>query len=293
LSSADAGQVPVFFDEKSSAVQDPVLLHRLAVGAWTRENIVASSATRSELANKERVLSGIIGTSQALQQYETTQNILAGAMAEAIEAAVTGGASLPKAVPNLIWGTVRSQLLSSPRTLFTLSARVGLQKSLEDYKQLEEKTLPPADSTALDIATLESVKVLYSQAQALDLPNEALASALMPNSALELTNQALQSVVSELIPGLPSANEAVTLGQLWDLQKSLAGAGKGLPALQKYYENMNLVVHLSEANDRKIDTWATQAAEMCSGAGKTSGGAAPSVSAGPVPEGPITSVGGS
>jgi hypothetical protein len=261
--SVDGGQVPVFFDEKGSAVQDGPLLHRLELGAWTRENIVASPATRSEIANKERVLSDIIGTSQAIQRYEATQDLLARSMAEAIGAAVTGGVSLSKAVTNLVWGTVRSQLLNSPRTFFTLSAQVGLQKSLETYRQLE-KLLPPADSTALDITALENVKNLYSQAQGLDLPNEALASALMPKSGLEQTNQALQSVVSELIPGLPSANESVTLDGLWKLQKSLAEAGKGQPALQKYSENFDLVANLSAADNRKIDAWATQAAQACS-----------------------------
>jgi hypothetical protein len=271
--SVDGGQIPIFFDEKGSAVQDGLLLHRLELGAWTRENIVASPATRSEIANKERVLSDIIGTSQALQRYEAVQDLLARGMAEAIEGAVTGGISLSKAVPKLLWGTVRSQLLNSPRTLFTLSAQVALQNARDYYGQLQDRNvLPPADSTALEITALENVKSLYEKAQALDLPNEALASALMPKSGLELTNQALQSVVSELIPGLPSANESVTLDGLWKLQKSLAEAGKGQPALQKYSENFNLVANLSAANNRKIDAWATQAGELCSGAPRASGG---------------------
>jgi WD40 repeat protein len=291
LAGSDGNRVFVFFDEKGAPILDASLLKQLAMGAWTRESIVASSAIRPEIASKKIALQGIIGTSQAVQRYEIVQDALARAMAEAIEAAVTGGASLSNAVPNLTRGILRTQLTNSPRTLFTLAAQTGLQRSLDRYKQLEA-ILPPADSTALDVTTLGQVKNLYAQAQALALPNEALAAALMPKSALGLTNQALQSVVSELLPGLPTGNGAVTFGALLDLQKSLAQAGKSLPALQKYDENLNLALHLSEANDRKIDAWATQAAEMCSGAGKTSGGAAPSVSAGPVPEGPITSVGG-
>jgi len=266
ITSSGGEQIPVFFEEKGAPVRDSVLLQRLALGAWTRENIVASAATRSELAGKPQILSDIIGTSQAIQLYEATQDILARGMAEAIEAAVTRGASLSKAVPNLVWGTVRSQLLRSPRTLFTLTAQTGLKKGLDEYRQLGSM-LPPSDSSALDITTLENVKDLYGQAQGLDLPSEALASALMPKSASELTSQALSSVVSELIPGLPSANEAVTLGALLQLQKSLAEAGRGLPALQKYAENLNLVLNLSEANNLKIDKWAKAASQACSNGG--------------------------
>jgi len=205
----------------------------------------------------------MIGTSRALQGYQAVQDVLARGMAEAVEAAVTGGASLSTVVPNLTGGVIRSQLMNAPKTLLTVAAQIGLQKSLDMYKQLET-ILPPADSVALDANNLDQVRLLYTQAQGLDLPNEALASALMPKSANNLTTQALQSVAGQLLPGLPASNAAVTLNDLWKLQTSLAQAGGTLPALQKYQENLNLVTHLSEANDRKIASWAAQAAQACS-----------------------------
>jgi hypothetical protein len=261
--TSSADQVHVFFDDKGSPVTDLSLLHPLALAAWARENIVASSAARSEISGKQATLQGMISTSQALQTYEAVQDVIARAMAEAAETAVTGGTSLTAVVPKLTGGILRSQLMNAPKTLFARAAQAGLQRSLDIYDKQLRPILPPADSVALDANNLAQVKLFYTQAQLLDLPNEALAAALMPGSATELTNQALQSVVSQLIPNLPSLNEAVTLKGLWDLQKSLAQAGKGLPALQKYFENMNLLIHLSEANDKKIETWAVRAAQAC------------------------------
>ena len=262
--SSGSGQIPVFFEATALPVHDPSTAHRLAVGAWSRENIVVSPATRSELKNKKRIINGMIGTSLAILRYQAVQDLLARSMAEAAEAAVTGGASLPKAVPHLFWKTVDEQLLNSPRTILLLSAGIGLRKSLDNYNQIEA-VLAQADPAAMDITQLENVKALYDKAQVLDLPNEAVLSALMPKSGLELTSQALKSMVSEVIPGLPNANERVTLGGLWKLQTSLAEAGKGFPALQKYSENLNLVLNLTAANNRKIDSWAKQAVQLCGG----------------------------
>jgi len=287
IPSSDAGPVHVFFDEKGFPVlQDDRLLKQLALGAWVRENIVASTATRAELGQKDRILSGIIGTSQAIQGYEIAQDALARGMTDAIEAYVTGGTSLTTVVRNLTMGVLVSQLMKSPRTIFTLAAQNGLQRSQNKYNELARK-LYPADATALDVDKLQEIKDLYGEAQALELPNEALAAALMPKSSLDLTNQALQSVLSEIIPGLKkiNPNEAVTLDALLKLQKSVAEAGKDLPALKSYYENLNLALHLTEANDRKIDTWAKQAVAGCSQAvlanpGGTTAGAAESVAFG-------------
>lgn len=267
-----AGRIPVFFDEKGAPVLDATLLRTLELGAWTRDTIVASASTRAEIAGKLHTLPDMISTSQALQGYQAVQDVLARAMAESIEAAVTGGASLSKAVPNLAWGVVREQLSQSPRTVLIVAARTGLQNSLADYKQLTQGVLPPANSNALDITTLEQVRTLFIQAQSVDIPNEALASALMPTSGLDLTNEALQSVVSELLPGLPSKGAVVTLSGLLDFQKSLAQAGRTLPALQKYDQDLNLELDLWKADDHKLDTLTTQAAAVCrfSSSGATS-----------------------
>lgn len=263
IPSASGGVIPVFLDQTGTPAQGAALLHQLTLGAWTRENIVASAATRSEIAKQPLIITDIISTSRAIQRYNATQDLIARSMTEALEAAVTSGASLSKAVPNLLWGTVKSQLLNSPRTLLALSAQVGLQKSLTDYQQLQ-KALPPAESTPLDITTLETLNTGYEQAQALDLPNEALATALMPTNGVELSDQALQSMVSELLPGLPAANEVVTAAALLDFQKSLAQAASTNPALQKYNGNLNLVLNLAAANNRTINTWASQAMQTCS-----------------------------
>lgn len=259
IASASGGQVHVFFDEKGSPVQDQNLLQKLALGAWARENVVVLPDAR----NGTRRVSAVLSTSQALQQYEMVQDALARGMAEAVEAAVTSGASLTQAVPRLTWATVSSQLTKSPRTVLTLIAQRGLQHSLERYTQLES-TLPPADSTALDVATLEKAKDLYTQAQALELPNEALAAALMPKTAGELTNQALQSMAGELVAGLPKSNEAVTLAGLLNLQKSLATFRQSFPVLQTYNERLNLALNLAQANDRKVGEWAQLATSACS-----------------------------
>gem|GEM_PF-6568567 len=181
-------------------------------------------------------------------------------------------------VPKLVWGTVKNQLLNSPRTVLTLSAQVGLRDSVQYYKQLSNpKVMPPANSTALDISILENIKSLYSKAQGLDLPNEALASALMPTSAAQLADQALHSMISEIIPGLPKDDEAVTLEELLHLQENLAQAGETLPALQKYGQNLKLELNLWSAYNNKINTWATEAATACggSGAGMASSGQIP------------------
>ena len=218
--------------------------------------------------NGTRRVSAILDTSQALQHYEMIQSALAMVMAEALEAAVTGGTSLEKAVPNIGWNFVQSQFASpaTARTVLTLTAQAGLQTSLVAYKQLEA-ILPPADATALDLATLLNVKNLYSRAYGLELPEGAMASALMPNNGTALTSQYLQSLLKELAPGVPSPTEVVTLKSLLDLQKALATLGQSNTALRAYYDNFNLAINLAQANDRQIEAWAKQASSTCVAAG--------------------------
>lgn len=103
------GSIHVFMDDKAAAVTDHSLLQQLALGAWTRDNIVASASTRAEINSKPGVIKAIAGTLQSIQRYEMVQDVLARAMATALEAGVTKGLSLPEAVPKLAGSFVRSQ----------------------------------------------------------------------------------------------------------------------------------------------------------------------------------------
>jgi hypothetical protein len=262
-------QISIFFDEKGAQVVDSNLLQQLATAAWTRENVVVSSDAR----NGSRRVSGILGTSKALQGYSTVQDALARAMVEAVEAGATGGVSLSKAVPNLTFGILKQQVMNSPKTLLTLAAQRGLENSLLAYTQMEAVPLPPADATALNAADLARIKDLYLQARSLELPFEALASKLMPTSASDLTEQALKSAFSELVDGplFSGATQAakLTLKGVLDLQKSVANLSGTLPALRAYSQDLNLALSLADANNRTISVAATNSASPCGMTGPT------------------------
>lgn len=262
VASATGGKTYVFFDDKDVLVQEPDLLRRLAVGAWTKENILASADVR----NGSQRVSAILETSKSVQRYEAIQDVIARGMVEALAAGVTGGASLSslsKAIPNLTWGVLSAQLQGAPQTLFTLAAQRGLEESKERYKLLESE-LPPADGTAFVLRDLEKVKDLSTHAQVLELPNAALAVALMPKNWNELLNQALKSIASQVVSGLPKSNEVVTLDGLLKFQGSLAQLSKDYPALKAYSENLSLALRLAEANNRRIEAMAEAAASVCS-----------------------------
>ena len=263
--TTSTGQIHVFFDEKGSPVEETVLLRKLASGAWARENIVASASTRSEIALKPSILTAMIGTSQDIETYTMLQDALVRGMTEAIEAWVTGGATLSTVVPHLTWSTIRSRLLNSPQTVLKLKAQVGLVESLKYYNTLSQM-LPAANSTTLDISDLLNAKVLFGMAHGLDLPNEALAAALMPKDAGELIQQAMGSAISEILPSADLSDQVVTLKSLLDLDKSLA---KTLPGLEVYNSNLNLVLNEAAANDRLIKQWATQASLACTPSGSS------------------------
>jgi len=261
--SAGPNQIHVFFDEKGVQVADSQLLQQLASAAWTRENVIVSPDAR----NGGNRVSGILGTSRALQGYSVVQDALARAMVEALEAGVTGGASLTKAVPNITVGILQSQLRSAPQTVFTLAAQHGLEMSADAYNQMNAVPLPPADATALIATDLSKIKDLYIQARSLELPYEALAAKLMPTSGSQLTNQAFASAISELIPSVGlKATEIVTLQSLFDFQKSVANLSGSLPALQAYSQNLKLALNLADANNRTISEWATKSRSACEAA---------------------------
>lgn len=138
--------------------------------------------------------------------------------------------------------------------------------SAERYNSLKTQ-LPSADSPALAVSDLQRYRELYEQAQGLDLPGEALAVGLMPKSGQQLTDQALQSALSQLVSNLPTG-DVTTLKDLLQIQKGIAVAAKGIPALESYAENLKLVLALNGANDRKIAAWADQAAIACAAATK-------------------------
>lgn len=250
----------LFFDEKGAQVMDSNLLQQLATAAWTRENVIASPDAR----NGSSRVAAILGTSKALQNYSNVQDVLARGMVEALEAVVTDGASLSKAVPNLTKGVFFNQLKSAPKTVFVVAAQRGLEASLAAYKQMETVPLPPADATVLNAPDLVRIKALYVQARTLELPYEALASKLMPTTATQLTNQAFASAISELIPSVGlTSTEQVTLNDLLDFQKSVANLSGSLPALQAYSQNLKLALNLADANKRTISEWATKSSSAC------------------------------
>ena len=234
---------------------------QLSAAVWTHDNVIASPDAR----NGSTRISGILGTSKALQTYTVVQDVLSRAMVEAVEAGFTGGASLAKAVPNVTMGALKAQLANAPKTLLTLAAQHGLEASLADYKQMEAVPLPPQDATALNATDLTSLRELYIQARSLELPYEALAAKLMPTSS-ELTEQAVKSALGELTGGpLFSAapTSAVTLQNLLDLQKGVANLAKSLPAFQAYSQDLNLATNLTTANSETISKWASVAAQKC------------------------------
>ena len=240
-------------------MQDQNLLQKLALGAWAREKIVAGSSARD--ANSR--ISSILSASRSIQLDTALADFAARGMTEALEAVVTGGASLAKTVPNLTYGVLKSQLLNSPRTFFIVAARTGLERSLDRYNQLGT-ILPPADATALDLTTLETVKQLYTQAYVLELPHEALATAMMPTTITQQLRDLVGSILSEVIPGVPNATELVTLSALFKLQQSLANAGRALPELQAYSESLQNVLRFAAEADQVIGAWAKRAADACS-----------------------------
>jgi hypothetical protein len=250
---AGTNQQHLFFDEKNSQITDKCILQQLASAVWTRDNVILSSDAR----NGGRRVSGILGTSKAIQGYSGVQDLLARSMVEAVEAAITDGASLTKALPNLGSGVAVNQLKSAPKTVFVLTAQRGLEQSLAAYQQMENVPLPPNDATVLNAPDLLRIKNYYFQARTLELPYGALAAKMMPTSGTELTNQALSSAISELIPaaGLNQV-DIITLKSLLDLQKSVSNLSKTLPALQAFSQNLHLALDLADANNRTISQWA-------------------------------------
>jgi hypothetical protein len=253
-------QRPYFLDEKGALVTDSLLLTQLVATVWTHDNVVASPDAR----NGSTRVSGIIGTSKALQNYSNIQDVLARGMVEALEAVVTDGASLSKVVPNLTKGVFFNQLKSAPKTVFVLTAQRGLEQSATSYKQMVEAPLPPADATVLNVPDSIRIKALYLRARTLELPYEALASKLMPTTASQLTNRAFASAISELIPSVGlNSTEQVTLSDLLNFQKSVANLSGSLPALQAFSQNLKLALNLAEANNRTVSAWAVEASHPC------------------------------
>jgi hypothetical protein len=250
--------VHVFFNEQGSPVEDPALLQQLALAAWTRERLVVGTEVRTGAAS----VSSILQASQTIWTANQVQDLFARGMAEALEFLATRGTSLAKVVPSLLWGEVKQQLVSSPQDLLFVSAQIGLNESKQKYSELLN-ILPPADATTLDVTILESVRQLYDQAYILELPNEALATALMPTTLTQQLLDIFGSMVSEVIPGLPSDSERVTLAGLLTLSKSIAVAGQSYPAFQNYSSMMNRALTLVQAQDRLISSWAAEAAAAC------------------------------
>jgi hypothetical protein len=250
-----------FFDLGRTQVTDPALLAQLADAVWTHDNVIASSDART---GSTRV-ADILGTSKALQNYTTTQDILARAMVEAVEAGLTDGTSLSTAVQHVTVGVLKTQIKSLPKTLLTHTAQIGLAQSEADYKQLEAD-LPPTGATVFNATSLAQIHTLYVQARSLELAYSVLAAKLMPTTGKELSEQALKSALSELTVGpasTASPTAAVTLKDLLNLQTSIANLTKALPAMQAYSQNLALASNLKTAESKEIAGWASSAVQVC------------------------------
>jgi hypothetical protein len=253
---------PLFFDEKGTQITDASLLTPLAGAVWTHDNIIASGDARGGSIR----VSGILGTSKALSNYTTVQDLIAKSMVEAVEAGVTGGSSLAADATGMTIGILKSQLANYPMKVFNDTAQHGLEKSLAAYKQLEAIPLPPQDATALNAADLARIKDLYLQARTLELPYGALAAKLMPTTGGELADQALKSALSEVLIGPLFAGNPltkVTLQDLLILQTNLANLAKSVPALQSYSQNLKLATDLNAANNATITKWTLAAGKKC------------------------------
>lgn len=250
----------LFFDEKGAQVSDKALLGHLATAAWTRENVIVSSDAR----NGSHRVSLILDTSLALQQYSKVQDVLSTAMAEAVKAYATGGASALKITLDVTLDQLKSQIQTAPKTFLILTAQKGLRASLKEYQEMEAK-LPPADSTALDSSRLEEIYKSYLAARTLELPYGALAAKLMPTSGAELGRDAFTTIAGALVSSLSgvSAGQKLTLQTLFDVNTSLGALSTSIPALKDYAENLNLAMKLTETNNRTIANWTDSTVASC------------------------------
>lgn len=262
LGPTGPAQAPLFFDEKGTHVTDRNLLTTLTAAAWTRENVVNAPDAR----NGARDVSAILTTSQNLQGYSIAQDAVARALAEALKAGITGGASLSEAIPSISYGMLKNQLLNAPKTVLIATAHHGLVESQQFFSQMLTVPLPQPNAVTLKAEDLAKIRVFYIQARNLQLPYQALAAKLMPTRADDLIESAVKSAFSELLsdPSLfPTGSDTVTPQQLFRLQTGLANLAKGNPALRDYSENLNLAMELTEANRKTMTQWIEKSANGC------------------------------
>ncbi|HEY6251238.1 MAG TPA: hypothetical protein VI685_14870, partial [Candidatus Angelobacter sp.] len=179
IGQAGPTRVPLFFDERNGHVTDRNLLATLTAAAWTRENVVTAPDAR----NGARDVSAILSTSQDLYGYSVAQDAVARALAEALKAGITGGASLSTAIPSVTRGMLRNQMLNAPRTVLLVAAHHGLLESQGLFNQMLAVPLPPANDATLKAEDLAKIRVFYIQARTLQLPYQALTAKLMPTKA--------------------------------------------------------------------------------------------------------------
>ncbi len=156
---------------------------------------------------------------------------------------------------------VKEQLLN-PRRVLALAAQMGLDASRERYNHLVA-ALPPDDATVFELEAMKKIRELHTEARVLELAYGALAAALVPKTAQELTDQALKSIVSEAL-GIPSSSEGITLAALFAIQKLMANTAQAVPALKSFAEGFGLATNLAKANDAVIEAWAERSASSCS-----------------------------
>jgi uncharacterized repeat protein (TIGR03803 family) len=249
-------QAHLFFDEAGALMEDPNLLQKLALGAWTKERIL----DRYNPNNGSIQVSGFLSVFSSLQGWQQAEDILAKTTVEALAAVATLGTSVDTMPTRLVAAEVERQL-ANPKVALAHWVRAGLGQSWSDYKQLEQ-LIPPAGTTEFRLTDLSEIQSLYSQANTLASVNEALGAALAPKTWQDEFSQYIASAVGEFLgqPGISSVG-TLTFRNILQLEEVVAGS---LQAFNAYKQSLDLALKLAASNQQVISTWAAEAAKGCS-----------------------------
>jgi hypothetical protein len=151
--------------------------------------------------------------------------------------------------------------LAKPRALLMLTARIGLQRSEQAYMELGN-LLPHQDVVVIDATAAPHLKSLFTDASALETAYSKLATDLMPKSGLDLLDQALTSMASQLLGSLPVGDVTLAPGDLYQLQQALADLSEQQGLLAGFQENLRLAAGIGSVADKTIEQWAAAAASV-------------------------------
>jgi len=256
VTSPQGSRIHIFVDQNGSPVVYPVLLNKLALGAWTKELIV----DRYNPGIGSGQVKMFLSVSSNLQGWEDATDVLARATVESIKAVVTGGTSLDTAPQNLTLGVVQRQLTNA-KVALAHWAHAGLLQSLTDYTQMEH-ILPPTGTSEFKLSDLETIESLSTQANTLASVSETLAAAIAPTTWQEEFSNYLASAVNELKSSLPTSTTLLTLNDVLKLEELVAATGQSFSA---YKQSLDLAQKVAASDQQKITAWATEAGTACRG----------------------------